>query len=95
MRPQGSFRFGTVIKPLPGHDTAYDLDQVVVLQKLRPQGMSQADLKTMFGRELAAYARAHGMEAPEEKHRCWCLNYRDEVSFHLDSLPCVPAASEC
>ena len=25
----------------------------------------------------------------EEMNRCWRLHYADEVTFHLDSLPCV------
>jgi hypothetical protein len=90
VRPQGSFRFGTVIKPLVEGAT-YDLDQVVTLRRLTAQDLSQADLKRWLGVELAAYARAHGMQALEEKHRCWRLKYRDEVAFHLDSLPSVPA----
>lgn len=90
VRPQGSFRYGLVIKPLV-ENASYDLDQVVVLEALRTEDLSQAELKSRFGDELAAYARAHGMLQPEEKHRCWCLNYRDEVAFHLDSLPSVPA----
>ncbi|MDB4891849.1 MAG: hypothetical protein JWL61_3704 [Gemmatimonadetes bacterium] len=90
VRPQGSFRFGTVIKPLVEGST-YDLDQVVTLNKLSTQEMSAADLKQRFGAELAAYSRAYGMQVPEEKHRCWRLPYRDEVAFHLDSLPSVPA----
>lgn len=90
VRPQGSFRFGTVIKPLVEGST-YDLDQVVTLDKLSTQTLSAADLKERFGAELAGYARTHGMQVPEEKHRCWRLPYRDEVAFHLDSLPSVPA----
>lgn len=90
VRPQGSFRYGTVTRPLNG-SVAYDLDQVVVLEGLNVLSLSQAALKACFGEELAAYAQAYGMLPPEEKHRCWCLNYRDEVSFHLDSLPSVPA----
>ncbi len=93
VRPQGSFRFGTVIKPLV-EGASYDLDQVVVLESLRTQDLPQAELKERFGAELAGYADAHKMRAPEEKHRCWCLNYSDEVEFHLDSLPAVPATSE-
>lgn len=90
VRPQGSFRFGTVIKPLVEGAT-YDLDQVVTLRILSTQDLSQAELKRRLGVELAAYARAHGMQALDEKHRCWRLRYRDEVAFHLDSLPSVPA----
>lgn len=90
VRPQGSFRFGTVIKPLIEGAT-YDLDQVVTLRRLSTQQLSQAELKRRLGVELAAYASAHGMQPLEEKHRCWRIKYRDEVSFHLDSLPSVPA----
>jgi hypothetical protein len=91
VRPQGSFRLGTVVKPLVEGAT-YDLDQVVTLTRLTTQQLSQAELKRRLGVELAAYANAHGMQPLEEKHRCWRLNYRDEVAFHLDSLPSVPAA---
>lgn len=91
VRPQGSFRFGTVIKPLVEGAT-YDLDHVVTLRRLSTQELSQAELKGRLGDELAAYARAHGMQALDEKHRCWRLKYRDEVAFHLDSLPSVPAS---
>lgn len=91
VRPQGSFRFGTVIKPLVEGAT-YDLDQVVTLRRLGTHDLSQAELKHRLGVELAAYASAHGMQALDEKHRCWRLKYRDEVAFHLDSLPSVPAA---
>jgi hypothetical protein len=91
VRPQGSFRFGTVIKPLVEGAT-YDLDQVVTFRRLSTQQLTQAELKLLLGVELAAYASAHGMQPLEEKHRCWRIKYRDEVSFHLDSLPSVPAA---
>lgn len=90
VRPQGSFRFGTVIKPLVEGAT-YDLDHVVTLRDLSTQDLSQAELKRLLGIELEAYAHAHGMQALDEKHRCWRLKYRDAVAFHLDSLPSVPA----
>ena len=45
----------------------------------------------MYGEEIKAYARKHGMIAPvEECNRCWRLRYADEENFHLDTLPCVP-----
>lgn len=87
---QGGFRYGTVVKPIHA-DAEYDLDNVVVLEKLRAGSLTQADLKARFGAELDAYAVAHGMQPATEKKRCWRLHYRDEVGFHLDSLPCVPA----
>lgn len=87
---QGSFRYGTVNKPVVA-DADYDLDHVVVLRKMTVHSVSQAELMARFGRELRGYADAYGMQAPESKRRCWRLKYRDEVAFHLDSLPSVPA----
>ena len=86
--PQGSFRYGTVIRPL-NSDCEYDLDNVVTLQ-LPKTAMTQKELKHLFGEEIKAYAKAHGMSSPvEEMNRCWRMHYSDEVTFHLDSLPCV------
>lgn len=93
VRPQGSFRFGTVIRPVRD-DAEYDLDHVVVFDALDTQAMSQQALKELLGAELRDYALAHGMRPATEHHRCWRLHYRDEVAFHLDSLPCVPAAAD-
>ena len=86
--PQGSFRYGTVVRPIQP-DAEYDLDSVVTLQ-MQKTDKTQSELKLLFGEELKAYARAHNMLSPlEEKPRCWRLHYADEASFHLDSLPCV------
>jgi hypothetical protein len=86
--PQGSFRYGTVVRPLIA-DGEYDLDNVVTLN-LPKTAMTQKQLKTVFGEEIHGYAEAHRMASPiEEMKRCWRLHYADEVSFHLDSLPCV------
>jgi hypothetical protein len=90
VRPQGSFRFGTVVQPIDP-EAEYDLDHVVVFESLSPSLITQAKLKTMLGLEIADYASAHGMLSPTEHNRCWRLHYRDEKRFHLDSLPCVPA----
>ncbi len=90
VRPQGSFRFGTVIRPLDD-GAEYDLDDVTVLKLLGKAEMTQQELKHLFGAEIKAYAAAHNMESPPvEHHRCWRLHYADEVPFHLDALPCVP-----
>lgn len=86
--PQGSFRYGTVVRPITA-DGEYDLDNVVTLN-LSKIAMTQKQLKTLFGEEIHGYAKAHQMASPvEEMKRCWRLHYADEVSFHLDSLPCV------
>ena len=87
--PQGSFRYGTVIRPLLPTEE-YDLDNVTTLTILK-DAMTQKQLKELYGAEIQAYARANAMLAPvEEKDRCWRLVYSDEISFHLDTLPCIP-----
>lgn len=84
--PQGSFRHGTVVRPLVA-DAVYDLDNVTTLT-LSKAVITQEQLKELYGLELQDYAKAYGMLAPpEEKNRCWRLPYADEVKFHLDSLP--------
>jgi hypothetical protein len=86
--PQGSFRYGTVVRPL-NKDGEYDLDNVVTLA-LAKTALTQNQLKSLLGEEMRAYAEAHQMLSPmEEMNRCWRLHYADEVTFHLDSLPCV------
>jgi hypothetical protein len=91
--PQGSFRYGTVIRPLLPHEE-YDLDLVCQLD-LQKSGITQQQLKNLIGAEIKAYAVANSFkEAAEEKPRCWRLNYADDVSFHMDILPCLPEDSE-
>jgi hypothetical protein len=91
VRPQGSFRFGTVIPPLNGKGE-YDLDNVCVLKGLTKATLTQKQFKELYGLEIKAYAKAHGMNKPAEEHnRCWRLGYADEdIKFHLDTLPCIP-----
>jgi hypothetical protein len=87
--PQGSFRYGTVIRPLSA-TAEYDLDNVTTLQ-IAKTAMTQRQLKQLYGDEIKAYALANNMLAPvEEKNRCWRLRYAEEVSFHLDTLPSLP-----
>lgn len=83
--PQGSFRLGTVVRPLAA-DAVYDLDNVTTLM-LSKATITQKRLKELYGLEIQAYATAHDMRRPpEEKNRCWRLPYADDVNFHLDSL---------
>ena len=87
--PQGSFRYGTVNRPLLKSEE-YDLDLVceVVLSK---SFVSQKQVKNLVGDEIKAYAEAHGFHDPaKEKNRCWRLNYADDISFHMDILPSIP-----
>ena len=87
--PQGSFRHGTVNRPLINTEE-YDLDNVTTVAMAKT-AITQEQLKALYGSEIKGYAKANGMLAPvEEKDRCWRLVYADEVAFHLDTLPCLP-----
>lgn len=91
--PQGSFRYGTVIRPIH-KDGYYDLDLVVTFN-LSKASVSQEQVKKLLGAEIVAYANATRFnDEPTEKYRCWRLNYADEVSFHMDILPGLPTGSE-
>lgn len=90
--PQGSFRLGTAIRPLEEHE-AYDLDLACKLREgFTKDRYSQEKLKILVGHEIEKYRIARGIKTPKkEKHRCWCLEYQDDLSFHMDVVPCIPA----
>ena len=82
--PRGSFRHGTVVRPL-FEDAEYDLDNVRHSKCSRRRSRRRAEGYTASKWD---YAQAHGMLAPlEEKNRCWRRRYADREKFHLDSLP--------
>jgi hypothetical protein len=86
---QGSFRLGTVIKPITDEEK-YDIDLVCELNLTKKQ-VSQKLLKDLVGIEIKSYASANNMKHPaEEARRCWTLNYADGTQFHMDILPCIP-----
>lgn len=90
--PQGSFRLGTAIRPL-NEDEVYDLDLACKLrQGISKNSHTQEALKNLIGRELESYRNARGIKAPlEPKHHCWRLVYQDDLNFHMDVVPCIPA----
>jgi hypothetical protein len=90
--PQGSFRLGTAIRPLNKKDE-YDLDLACKLQVgIIKDTHTQHTLKEMVGNELENYRVARAIkERKEEMHRCWRLYYADDLSFHIDIVPCIPA----
>lgn len=92
---QGSFALGTNIKPLK-EDEEYDLDMGCKLNIEGYKGShTQEELKQLIGRELELYRKRVGIEKPlDEKRRCWRLEYKDEVGFHLDIVPCIPLEDE-
>lgn len=92
---QGSFRLGTVIRPL-SDDEEYDLDLSCELRRgVAKTSMSQRDLKLIIGRDVEAYRQARQIEQQkEEKNRCWRLRYKDDLRFHMDVVPAIPATTE-
>lgn len=86
--PQGSFALGTAIKPIGDGDV--DVDAVCLLE-LRPNNVTQRQLKDMVGQRLKAHKTyAKMLKPPEGGRRCWTLKYHDESRFHLDILPAIP-----
>ncbi|WP_298975933.1 nucleotidyltransferase [uncultured Roseobacter sp.] len=87
--PQGSFALGTVIQPISEAD-AFDLDLVCRLDATK-YDFTMQELKRLTGIEVLAYADAHSMKhTPEDKRRCWTMEYADEANFHTDILPALP-----
>lgn len=81
---QGSFRLGTVIRPLNDEDE-YDLDLVCEIKdRIR---LDAKTLKKDIGNLLADSKRYS--ERLEEKKRCWRIEYSDEAHFHIDITPAV------
>lgn len=91
--PQGSFRLGTAIRPLIKENEAYDLDLACKLREgINKDSHTQETLKNLVGHEIETYRAARDIKAPkEEKHRCWRLEYQDDLNFHMDIVPCIPA----
>ena len=90
--PQGSFRLGTAIRPLDESEK-YDLDLACKLRDGISKGShTQETLKKLIGIELEAYRKARSIKSElGSKHRCWRLEYQDDLSFHMDIVPCIPA----
>ncbi len=86
--PQGSFRLGTVVKPITDQDE-YDVDLVCQLD-LSPEDVTQKVLKQMVGNRLKEHKTYAGMLDREEGRRCWTLHYADGTRFHMDILPAIP-----
>lgn len=82
---QGSFRLGTVIRPLSDEDE-YDLD--LVCEVTAVPYTTPRDLKNKIGDILRESKRYSSML--EEKKRCWRIEYSDEAQFHMDITPAVP-----
>ena len=82
---QGSFRLGTVVRPLSEEDE-YDLD--IVCEISDGQSLDARSIKTLIGDILRASDRYSSML--EEKKRSWRIEYSDEAQFHMDITPAKP-----
>lgn len=82
--PQGSFRLGTVVKPIKRDE--YDIDLVCFLGNLNKENTTQSALKQMVGDHLKAN-ETYKKILDEEGRRCWTLDYANE--FHMDILPSI------
>jgi hypothetical protein len=89
--PQGSFRLGTVVRPL-NDECEYDLDLGCRLRVgITKTSHTQQQLKTLVGIDLESYRKARQIEEKlEEKNRCWRLSYKGDLRFHLDVVPSIP-----
>lgn len=89
--PQGSFRLGTVTRPIRnGKDADYDIDLVSEF-KITKKSITPQKLKEIVGTRIAEHEKYKKM-LDEEGRRCWTLLYAEEdgVGFHLDVLPATP-----
>ena len=88
--PQGSFRLGTVVRPIRGGVEAdYDIDLVCELQVERYRTDARS-VKLMVGSRLREHGTYRNLLDVEGK-RCWTLEYaeQDNIGFHLDTLPSI------
>jgi hypothetical protein len=86
---QGSFRLGTVVRPIKKEDE-YDIDLVCHLSINKDQ-TTQKDLKEMVGSRLKKRVDLARILKPSR--RCWTLEYPTENQmphFHMDILPAIP-----
>lgn len=89
--PQGSFRLGTVVRPIKnGEEADYDIDLVCCLPALK-NVITPQKLKSLVGNRLKENAYYKRM-LNNEGRRCWTINYaeQDGIGFHMDILPSVP-----
>jgi hypothetical protein len=86
---QGSFRLGTVVRPISEADE-YDIDLVCRLTIAKEQ-TTQANLKEIVGNRLQLREDLKKILSPSR--RCWVLDYpaQDQIpAFHMDVLPSIP-----
>ena len=94
--PQGSFRTGTVVRPMKdGKDVDFDIDVICELlvssEKTTPKAV-----KLIVGEALQENKGYSNKLLPEDD-RCWTLEYADlsdSVGLVMDIVPCAHASSQ-
>ncbi|MHB1462446.1 MAG: nucleotide-binding domain-containing protein [Armatimonadota bacterium] len=86
--PQGSFRLGTVVRPVTENDE-YDIDLLCQLAFGKNE-VTQKQLKNMVGHRLMSHGTYAKMLDPKEGRRSWRLNHADGLQFHMDICPAIP-----
>ena len=79
--PQGSFRLGTVTKPITDEDE-YDIDLVAIIDH---KSLNAKELKNIVGDALKSSDRYS--EKLVEGKRCWTIEYSESSKYHMDILP--------
>lgn len=88
--PQGSFRLGTVTRPVKnGKDSEYDIDLVCHMAKDKDE-TTPSVVKNTVGTALKMDACYRDL-LDDEGRRCWTLIYAEiqDTGFHIDILPSV------
>lgn len=88
--PQGSFRLGTVTRPIKnGEESDYDIDIVCQMTTNKNETRPSA-VKNIIG-DLLKQNATYKEILDDEGRRCWTLLYseKDGIGFHLDILPSV------
>jgi len=86
IKPQGSFLFGTMIRPIV-EDDELDVDLVCRLRGKKTD-WTQARVKNAVGDQLKDNDDYKRM-LDDEGNRCWTLVYHEASKFHMDILPAV------
>lgn len=89
--PQGSFRLGTVVRPIrDSKEAEYDIDLVSQLP-IKKFSTTAETVKQIVGNRLKENA-TYKQRLDREGKRCWTLEYAevDGIGFHMDILPSIP-----
>lgn len=86
--PQGSFLFGTIIKPI-SEETDIDIDLVCRLHG-KDISWTQSDIKRIVGERLKEN-ETYSKMLDSEGRRCWTIHYSESRNYHMDILPSIVA----